>query len=1192
MRLRALEIQGFKSFPDKTSLEFTSGITAVVGPNGSGKSNIADAMRWVLGEQSSKTLRGGRMEDVIFGGTQTRKSVGYASVRLTIDNADGALPVEGETVSVTRRLHRSGESEYRINEVMVRLRDVHELFMDTGLGRDGYSVIGQGRIAEIVSSKSQQRREIFEETAGITKYRYRKEEAQRKLASTEENLVRLRDILSELESRVGPLAEQAEKARAFLEYSAEKQALEVSLWVHSLQRLREQITAQEGKVYAQKNEYEQLERESARMEEQLAEIFEQSQSINVQTEERREGIKEREDRIAQRESRIAVLHNDILHNTQSLERLEREAETAGRGTREVREELEEKRRRMEAGAESLGALTRELTALEEALGTGQAELEAAGTEARQMEVRAQSVAMAIGEAKLSKTAGETLIRESLERMGALRQSSTAHDDAVEELKEAIEECRERCAREAQTIAELENSRQGYQMKRENRERKLRELAAREAELESRMAAKLQRAGLLEDMESAMEGFAGSVKFVLAEARQGALRGVCGPVSSLIGVESRYALAIETALGAGMQNIVVEDEETAKAAIRSLKSARAGRATFLPLTSVKGRKPLRGSELSGYDGFVGVGSELVECDARYAGIVGQLLGRVAVAESLDDGAQIARASGYAFRVVTLDGQVINAGGSFTGGSSSKSAGILGRRGEIKRLKAEAGDFKRDRDALAPERAALEEEISSLEAYLRGAASELQTAQEERMRLELSLEQLEKNLGQARENRRLARAELENLTGRVEELQGSDITAAELMEELEAQLTALQEEGAQAAGLLRELEAGIQSSSQELGQRRLAHLEAKKDHEGMEQEIRRLEEQLLGMGGQAQENLREQEELKAATARIEGEIGETRFQIEEERRSADALAAEIAGLLERRTALEAKSTGLRAQERELSGRRETVSREMARLEERRVSLQLENDNIIAKMWDEYELTRSKAMELAQPLPDAGKARARLDELRGQIRRLGSVNVAAVEEYEEVSGRYGFLRTQVGDVEEAKSGLLRLIDELTGEMREMFRGTFEEVARHFSKIFVQLFGGGKAELVLTGEEDVLESGVEILVQPPGKLIKSLSLLSGGEQAFVAIAIYFAILKVRPAPFCLLDEIEAALDDVNVVKFASYLRQMTGRTQFIAITHRRGTMEEADVLYGVTMQEEGVSKLLKLNVGEVEEKLGMQSE
>ena len=1189
MRLRALEIQGFKSFPDKTSLEFGDGITAVVGPNGSGKSNIADAVRWVLGEQSTKTLRGGKMEDVIFGGTQSRKAVGYASVRLSIDNAGGALPVEGETVTIARRLYRSGDSEYRINEVMVRLRDIHELFMDTGLGRDGYSIIGQGRIAEIVSSKSQHRREIFEEAAGISKFRYRKEEAERKLVATEDNLVRLRDILVELEGRVGPLAEQAEKARAFLEYSGEKKTLEVSVWMNSLEKLKTGLAGQEDKVFIQKNEYEQLERESAELEEQLTEAFDKTQSLQVQADDRRLRIKAMEEDIAGEESRIAVLQNDIHHNTQSIARLQGELDSAGRGNSEIQNELTQKRGELLGHGQTLAELAAGIALAQETLTGKQAELARAGEEAGALEIREASAAQALAEARLSRTAGETMIQESLGRVDALRHSSTAHDDAVMELEKAIDECRTQAEEEEETISSLENTRSGYALKRESRGRKLEKLGEQARELDTQIAAKLQRAKLLEDLEAGMEGFAGSVKFVLGQAKKGALGGVCGPVSSLIGVDSRYALAIETALGAGMQNIVVEDESTAKAAIRALKAARAGRATFLPLTSIKGGKSLNTSELRRTDGFVGVAAELVECDRKYERVINQLLGRVAVAQTLDEGAQMAKAAGYTFRVVTLDGQVINAGGSYTGGSSARSAGILGRRGEIQKMKEEAKALEGKKDALAPELQQVQEELSSLDAYIGGAASELQTAQEERLRLGLSLEQLEKNLEAARRNRELARRELAGLTQRLEELQGSEVNAAELMEELGGELEELRLETARAKERRQTLETEISIASAELGERRMAHLASQKDEEILRQEIQRLEQQLEGMGSRALQIERERGGLAAANASIEREIETLRTSAGTARDAALGLNGEITGLLEQRTALEAESTALRARERELSGRRETVSREMARLEERRISLQQDYDSIIAKLWDEYELTRSGAMNLIIELPDVEAANRRLTALRGKIKALGSVNVAAVEEYAQVSQRYEFLLEQVKDVETAKAELLRLIGDLTAEMRQLFSETFEKIAAHFSRIFVQLFGGGKAQLTLTQEEDVLESGVEIQVEPPGKLIKNLTLLSGGEQAFVAIAIYFAILKVRPAPFCLLDEIEAALDDVNVVKFASYLRQMCDKTQFIAITHRRGTMEEADVLYGVTMQDEGVSKLLKLNVGEVEEKLGL---
>lgn len=1191
MRLRSIEIQGFKSFPDKTSLTFGDGITAVVGPNGSGKSNIADAMRWVLGEQSTKTLRGNKMEDVIFGGTQTRKPVGYATVSITIDNADRAMSVEDDLITVSRRLYRSGESEYRLNGAMVRLKDIHELLMDTGLGRDGYSIIGQGRISEIVSAKPAGRREIFEEAAGIAKYRYRKEEAEKKLNQAEENLLRLRDILSELEDRVEPLRLQSEKAKAFLSYSGEKKSLEISLWIVSLEKLKEYLSAQQDKVYLCKNDYEKLEDEAQAIESKINDTFDRSQQLLMQADRLRGTVKELEEALARDESEIAVLQNDIRHNVISTERVESEMATADLSAGDLSARIEQKRAELGDSAKNLNWLDGKLTASEERLAEQRGSAAKLNEEILALTVRQNSVLDGINEAKLEKAAGAGLIEESIKRLEALGQSSGAHDEAVIEIGQAIDECKRQIEDEDEKISSIENTVKGYSMKRESRRAKLEELKKKVQSLQDSANQKRQRAKLLEDLEASMEGFGGSVKYILGEAKKGSLSGVFGAVSAIIDTKNEYAVAIETALGAAMQNIVVADEETAKRAIRMLKSAQAGRATFLPLTSVKGSGGLPVAELSRYDGFIGAASGLVSTNEKFKGIISQLLGRVAVAEDLDSATGIAKAMGYKFRIVTLDGQVINAGGSFTGGSTGKSAGVLGRRHEIEKLHAEKDRLLAEAEKLSPECKAVAEELSAIDAYISGAQAEEKTAREEQMRLGFSLETLKKNLNQAKNNRELAAKELIQLTERLEQLRGSDAGASKVMEELNTQLEEINSKLTAAISRRDTLAVGTETAAQALSEQKLNRVSAQKDHELLEQEIARMVEMIETAGTRAGQLKTERDGYIAANAEIGSRIEAISLRKEKLKAEIEQSNEKISDLMKRRTELEGATTGLRAQEKELASNRESVSRELARLDERRVALQSEYDSIIAKMWDEYELTRREAAALAVPLENADKASRRLGELRGKIKALGTVNVEAIEEYSQVSERYEFLTAQVKDVDSAKAQLMKLISELTQEMREIFLSNFTKIAQHFSKIFVQLFGGGKAELTLTQEDDVLESGVEIFVQPPGKIIKNLALLSGGEQSFVAIAIYFAILKVRPAPFCLLDEIEAALDDVNVTRYANYLRQMCEKTQFIAITHRRGTMEEADMLYGVTMQEEGVSKLLSLNVGEVEEKLGIEN-
>ena len=1187
MRLKSLEIQGFKSFPDKTRLDFGEGITAVVGPNGSGKSNIADAVRWVLGEQSTKTLRGASMSDVIFDGTQGRKAVGYAMVSLVIDNSDHALAESDDELIITRRLYRSGESEYRIGQNLVRLRDIHELFMDTGLGRDGYSIIGQGRIAEIVSAKSNQRREIFEEAAGISKFRYRRAEAERRLAQAQENLLRLQDIVSELEGRVEPLRRQSEKAAEFLKLSEERRGLEVSIWNLSLIQLKAQLAEQENKVLICKNDYEHLENESNAAEQNIAEIYREMQQLSVDAEDKRGAIRELEEKLAKSDAQVAVWENDISHNEQTAERLKQEISGFDMTGREVAIELERKKTEHTDILTELERLQGKMEAEKQRLTEQREQAERLGRELAELSVRKNSLENAVSELRLEQAANSSIMVESISRLEALRQSADSHDRAVDEARANIAECAKQIEENDEQISSLQNSQQGYALKRQSREKRRRELEEKIMQLADNARQYQNRVKLLEDLEANMEGYPNSVRYILGESRRGALRGIFGAVSSLISTKQENITAIETAFGAAMQNIVVEDENTAKRAMRMLQSEGKGRATFLPLTSFSGTE-MNTRQLEGYPAFVGVASALVDCDEKFRGIIARLIGRVAVVEDLDSATEIARATKFQFRIVTLDGQVINSGGSFTGGSTARTAGVLGRKNEIERLREQAADLIKQREELEPQNKAILQELSSLDASLSGLAGELQSAQDEKTRLGFMGSQLEKTLENEQENCRLAKRELEDLRERLSRIEQGETDSAKMLEELSTQTAELDAEINSVQERRQAVAVGIESMTQAQNERSMTELAARKDTDTIASEIERLQDQLENADARMQslhdehENvLKQNDEIREA---IESQVGEKQLLSQ----GVEQLQGEIKSLLEKRTEREAETTRLRQQEREISARREEISRELARLEERRASMQQEYDSIIASLWDAYEMTRSQAAELASPVEDPPLAKRRLMELRGKIRALGTVNVEAIEEYREVYERYTFLTAQIKDVVDARERLLKLISELTDEMRTIFHDNFKHIAVQFSRIFTQLFGGGSGELKLTDEADVLESGIDINVQPPGKVIKNLTLLSGGEQALVAIAIYFAILKVKPAPFCLLDEIEAALDDVNVVRFAAYLRQMCDKTQFIAITHRRGTMEEADMLYGVTMQEEGVSKLLELRVSEVEARLG----
>lgn len=1182
MLLKSLELQGFKSFPDKTKIEFGKGLTAVVGPNGSGKSNLSDAMRWVMGEQSTKTLRGSKMEDVIFTGTQQRKSQGFAQVSLTIDNSDRSLAVDSDEVIITRRLNRNGDSEYKINHASVRLKDINELLMDTGLGRDGYALVGQGRIAEIIQSKSDQRREIFEEAAGISKFRYRKNEAVHKLEASEENLLRLQDILSELEQRVEPLKKQSEKAKAFLQLSQEKRQLEVALWNLSLDQTSQKLKEQEDKILACQVEHEDLQQSSQALEEKINQSYEEMQRCLSRAEDCRQEKEELEQQNSALLSQEAVGKNNLEHFDQETARLSQQLEDFKRNQQQTGRLLQERQRQREN--------------LEAALEETNAKLEAA--QGQLAELAKQDQGADQQSAQLSKRINELLLLENEDKLTVIQLTGQTEEDAnsyqnnqimLSQMKDNAQGT-QRELKQAQELAQLltqrmetlENQKAGYRYKLEGRQKKLEQEQAQAEELLRQAGQLRQKAKLLRDLEDNLEGFAYSVKAVMKQSKNGRLEGIHGTVARLLQVPEEYALAIETALGGSMQHIVVENENAAKSAIRFLKQQNAGRATFLPLTSVKGRE-LTGYDLTDQEGYVDLASHLVKADAKYQGIVDSLLGRIVVAEDLDCAAAMGRQFGYRFKIVTLDGQVVNAGGSFSGGSKSRSAGLLSRAGEITQLQQQAEALAQRSQQQSQDTKKLEQEVNTLKAQLGALESEQITVKEDRIRCEGEQKRLEAL--EAEYSRRVQEMEQE-LEGFLQRLQEKNQKIANLrrrqgetqreLEQAQQTLQSLRGQG----DLLRKQREEVNASIQQL---QLSQLAQQKDVDSLLETM----EQLMGQS-------RESEQLQQQLARQIQQLGQQRTQQQQQiqqcakqretnRLTQQKLEEQVQRILQQRTQLEQAATGLREEEKQYSRRREEVSRRLAQLEERRDTLQKEYDEVIRKLWEEYELTRSQARQEAQQPDDPAKAKTRLAAVKGEIRSLGSVNLSAIEEYEEVSQRYEFMSRQLADVEQSRKELEDLIKQLTRKMEELFAQSFEEINQNFQKIFVDLFGGGHGELKLTDPEDLLGSGIEIIVQPPGKVIRHLSALSGGEQSFVAIAIYFAILKVRPAPFCILDEIEAALDDVNVARYAEYLRLMSDKTQFIAITHRRGTMEEADVLYGVTMQEKGVSKLLKLDVSEV---------
>lgn len=1188
MILKALEMQGFKSFPDKTVLNFEKGITAVVGPNGSGKSNISDAVRWVLGEQSTKNLRGSKMEDVIFNGTLSRKKQGYAEVTLRMDNTDRSLSLDTDEVSVTRRYYRSGESEYRINGQVSRLRDVNELFMDTGLGRDGYSLVGQGKIADMISSKSGERREMFEEAAGISHYRYRRADAQRRLSQAEENLVRLRDILMELENRVGPLKAQSEKAEKFLVLAGEKKELEIGLWLSIINKHKEKLRGQEHKITIAQSQYADAERELEATEEEIDSIAEKTRLLTVKLDEIRRVSAQREEEAARVEGQIAVEENTLLHNGETIDRIRRDIEetrSAGKNIDEEIEKIGEEIKALTAAAEEkqklLDSREAEIQALR--LKSGELSEESARVSAETSEKTAQ-----LGDKRVEFSTLKSSLDEIEARVETINSTFASREDTIKLLTERREQCRTDLEEARERSESLQNAAKGYELRAAKRREKAEKIKKEYEDMGILVKNKQSRANMLRELEKNMEGYSGSVKTVMREVRRGTLRGIHGALSQLIKVEPKYSAAVETALGAAIQNIVTDNEASAKRAIEFLKQSKAGRATFLPLTAIRGRT-LNESGLEDSLGFVDIASNLVSCDNAYREIITSQLGRTAVVEDMDCAISMAKRYSYRFRIVTLDGQVINAGGSMTGGSRVQTGGILSRGNEIDALAAECERLEKELLSKRSEYAEAHQELSQCEAELSGTKADLLRAQEEVIRRESDLKLVTGQLDVAAESMDELSDEREKALLRAEEIRGQAQGIIEEVNALNAETQALREKSGKIAEEIQAVSEKTEKARREKNETELELLSAQKDYQAKLMSIEGLNERRSTQGGREQELLGE-------IAEIEKRSEETKKTIEALKEKAESLRADSSGskdsvdkIIGERNALEARSSQLRILERTKTGEREKISGELARLEEQKASMLRENDETIAKLYDEYQLTRHEAERQYEPVADAPKAQRRLGEIKSSIRALGSVNVSAIEEYKEVSERYEFMNTQITDIEKSRDELYRLIEDLTKKMAVQFMEQFSKINEHFGRTFAELFGGGKASLELEDPSNILECAININVQPPGKAIQNIDLLSGGEKGLAAISMLFAILKVTPAPFCIFDEVEAALDDVNVTRYAQYVRRMTENTQFILITHRRGTMEEADVLYGVTMQEKGVSKLLELKTAEMAGSLGL---
>ena len=1186
--LKSLEVQGFKSFPDKTLIRFGDDITAIVGPNGSGKSNISDAILWVMGEQSSKTLRGAKMEDVIFGGTQKRSAVGFAEATLTLDNTDRALPYDADDVSITRRYYRSGDSEYYINRQSARLRDIHELFMDTGLGREGYSNIGQGRIDEILSLKSADRREIFEEAAGISKYRHRKEETERKLAHTEDNLLRIGDKVSELELQLEPLKEQSEKAKKYLAMKEELQGVEVAVWLDTLDKLSAAAKKAE-------EDYASASFVLQQAHEDLDKLYAQSEELSAllrQKDEELETVRVKVNMLdathQQLDGQVAVLRGNVENNTGNIQRIEEELrgeqdrsggiiaqiQQANDRIASIESELAQKR-------ETIDALQQQLTEMT---------VSAQGLTRQFLELRGKESSLAADLA--GREADIRGLDESMEqtaqRTQILKTDLRSGEDRKQMAQSDLDDCQAELRRAREDVTANENTISGYTLRQTTRMKRRDELAEKLREQTSKLDSITAKTRVFRAMERDFDSYNKSVKAVMQESQRGSLRGVHGPVSRLIRTEDDYTVAIEIALGGAMQNIVVGDKQDGKAVLSYLKRTGTGRVTCLPISEMQGKK-LTESGLDKCRGFVGIASDLVECQDQYKDVVAYLLARTVLVQDMD--AAIAMAGKYnnRFKIVTLDGQVMNPGGSMTGGAVNKEAGILSRANELEKLTAQEKELEKEKASTENQLQEAQRQVDQVEFELSTAREQLRAAQDQVLRLEGEEKQHEILLGAIVDAIASAQREMDALQHRQQldreryaanqaKIQVYTAELARVRASI-AGLEGSQTETAEKTNVLTEEMTGLRTAA--------AALEAEKAT--AQAHIADLQNLRNAMAGDRENKLALIRQIQADNVRLENEIALILKRQEENDADADTQRRELQNVMQQRSEAEATKTRSEREGQEKNKDILNMERACALLENKKTTTAMEEKQIIDKLWDSYGLTPGTAPEHRGQIESVAAGNRRISELKRKITLLGTPNLGAIEEYARVNERYSYLCEQRDDVLTSKRELEGIIRDITKEMTVIFVEEFAKIDRYFSEVFTEMFGGGSGRLILEDPEEPLTCGIEIRVQPPGKQLKTITLLSGGEKAFVATALYFAILKVRPTPFCLLDEIDAALDDRNVERFATYLRNLSKKTQFIVITHRRGTMEASDVLYGVTMQEQGVSKLLRLDLNQMEEYLGI---
>lgn len=1186
MFLKRIEVKGFKSFADKVELELDRGITGVVGPNGSGKSNISDAVRWVLGEQSAKSLRGGRMEDVIFAGTDLRKPLGFAEVSITIDNSDGMLAIDYDDVTVTRRMYRSGESEYFINNTGCRLKDITELFMDTGVGKDGYSIIGQGRIEEILSAKAEDRREIFEEAAGIVKYKSRKQESEKKLDTTEQNIIRIDDIINELETQLGPLSQQSANARKYLDMRENLKVLELNLYLRNVDKIKEKCSSIDENHQALEDQLADNNKNSLMIEDKYCSLKENVQAQEEKIESIQGEVYSSNNEIEKLQGEINVLNEKSANININISRLDEEIskektvfEKFSRAVEEGNEVLVKTETHLREQLENLEKKDYEFQEVNNSISEKAEYIENLKSEVIELLNLASDKKSSINSLTAFRNNIEKRRNQIFSEKSEKEQTRAELVKSLAQLDNDIRLCKDEYNSAVKSLNLLEGQKNNVLKEKQNTENTI-------YGLNDKIQSKQARYRMLHEMENEFEGYNRSVKEIMKLKNSGPapIPGICGVIADLIHVPKKLEAALEVALGAALQNIVTEDEDGAKKSIEFLKANKLGRATFLPLTTIKAREAAsRSNQIRQSRGFLGFANELISYDKKYYNIISSLLGRVIIVDSLDNGISIAKAIDYSMKIVTLEGDVINSGGAFTGGSiSQKTGSILSRKREIEELQKDLRELQKQLECANEEKRNIESRQYELETKIKDtvelrhskeiALSSLNTkldqakSEEDRIKSELSM--LGKELYQLEIEHTEICKKIEDETAALKELEERNITLtlsvqneqssikdiSDYKENLISEITALKVRVAE----YRQEASSYQSRIDEYNDKLL---ECKEIIEGKTAQKRSLTESLKNLSSDKELTERK---VKEVSESIEGKKEQLKRLYTEKKENTVLL------------------DDMETMKKQYSETSSILQGEIHKVEMQKAKLDMELEAIHNKIWDDYEISYAAALKYKTEIDSISQAARTISDIKEEIKELGPVNVAAIEEYKKVSERYEFLQKQKTDLEEAKNSLKQVIVEMTEKMKDQFNKKFAVIKENFSAAFQQLFGGGRAELILCDQENILDSGIEIVAQPPGKRLQNLSLLSGGEKALTAIALLFGILKMKPSPFCILDEIEAALDDVNVARYSRFLKEFSMKTQFIIVTHRKGTMEVSDALYGVTMEEKGISRIVSVKLSD----------